>query len=86
MILQITGSSIASNGGASGPIKLSQTDFEHYRVVFMDILINSQQLRLEPRPIGEGDSDRISLSSYDRTFCRAFGFCLRSHCSKRMGL
>ncbi|KAL5502770.1 hypothetical protein EMCRGX_G009591 [Ephydatia muelleri] len=52
--ISIVSSSITSNGGASGPIKLSQTDFEHYRVVFMDILINSQQLRLEPRPIGEG--------------------------------
>ena len=59
-------------GVSLGPINLSQTDFDHYRVAFMDILINSQQLRLEPKPIGEGDSDRISFSCYDRTNCRRF--------------
>eukprot|EP00731_Ephydatia_muelleri_P006626 Em0003g874a len=33
---------------------MSQTDYDHYRVVFLDILIDSQQLQLESRPIGEG--------------------------------
>ena len=49
------GCSVAYNGGLSEPIRMSQTDYDHYREIFIDILVDSQQLRLEPKPIGEGD-------------------------------
>ena len=47
---------LAYNDGSSEPLKLSQNDFEHYKVVFMDILASSNQLKLETKPIGEGKS------------------------------
>ncbi|KAL5502830.1 hypothetical protein EMCRGX_G009665 [Ephydatia muelleri] len=45
---------VAYNDGSSEPIKLSQNDFEHYKVVFTDILVSINQLKMEPKPIGEG--------------------------------
>ena len=62
-ILQITGCYTAFNGDST---KLNQTDIDHYRVVFMNILliINNQQIRVEPRFIGEGDFDRNIIHFY----------------------
>ena len=77
---------LASNSGSLGPMNLSQSDLDHYRVAFVDMLINSQQIRLEPRPIGEGDSDQISLSCCDRTNCRGVWYRICGHGPKRMGL
>ena len=44
------GCCIAYHGGSLEPIKLSQTDIEHYWVLFIDKLVDQQQLKLLPRP------------------------------------
>ena len=51
-----TESCMAYNDASSEPMKLSQSDFEHYKLVFIDMLVNCNQLKLDPKPIGEGKS------------------------------
>ena len=61
---------MAYNDGSSEPIKLSQNDFEHYKVVFTDILVSINQLKMEPKPIGEGETCEAN------THCMMHGACV----------
>ena len=52
---------LAYNDGSSEPMKLTQNDFNHYKIVFIDMLVNSNQLTLDPKPIGEGKSCEFNI-------------------------
>ena len=59
---------MAYNGGNSEPIKISHTELEVYRNIFMDKLVTSHQLKIEPRPIGEGNSSQLQTIFYCNCF------------------
>ena len=51
--------------GSYVPNKLSQTDVDHYSVLFNSILVERQQLKLEPRLVAEGDSNQMLYAIFD---------------------
>ena len=66
MCIQIPGCCIAYDGGHREPIKMSRDEFDVYKTIFMGILVNSNQLIIEPRPIGEGNCSEI-ITNFDFT-------------------
>ena len=68
-ILQIIECCVAYSVGSSEPIKLSHNHFEHHKAAFSDILVNSHQLKLESKPIGEGTVRVKTIPLYNCKGC-----------------